>query len=81
MRMSGLCKVEMSGFIAGRGAGVPDKERRIMPTRLLQNTQLDQATVLSTSDEVLPSIVLQGMNLLSLAEGMKRDKILASRAA
>jgi hypothetical protein len=68
-------------FVVIDGADMLDKERRKMLTSLLVSSKLDQAIVLATSEEALPSIVPQGVKFLSLAERMTRDQVLASTAA
>jgi hypothetical protein len=68
-------------FIVIDRADVLDKERRRMLTSLLLNSTLDQAIVLATSEEELPSSMPKGVKFLSLAEGTKCDEPLVSTAA
>jgi hypothetical protein len=68
-------------FVLIDRADVLDKERRKLLTALLMNSELDQAIVLATSDEPPLSIVPQGVKFLSLIEGTKPDKVLASSVA
>jgi len=68
-------------FVVIDRADILDKERRKMLTSLLVSSKLDQAIVLATSEDAPPSIVPQGVKFLSIAEGMKRDQVLASTAA
>jgi DNA repair exonuclease SbcCD ATPase subunit len=68
-------------FVVIDRADVLDKERRKLLTALLMNSELDQAIVFATSDEPPLSIVPQGVKFLSLIEGTKPDKVLASSVA
>ena len=68
-------------FVVIDRADVLDKEKRKMLTSVLINGGLDQAIVLATSEEALPSLMPSGVKFLSLVEGMKRDQVLASTAA
>ncbi len=77
---SALAMVTGLRFVVIDRADPLDKERRRMLTGLLVNSALDQAIVLATSDEGLPSIVPQGVKFLNLIEGIKPREALASAA-
>jgi len=68
-------------FVVIDRADVLDKERRKMLTSLLLNSKLDQAIVLATSEEELPSSVPKGVKFLTLAQGTKCNEPLVSTAA
>jgi hypothetical protein len=56
-------------------ADVLDKERRKLLTSLLSNSAIEQAIVLATSEEALPSLVPADVKFLSLGEGMKDRQV------
>ncbi len=68
-------------FVVIDRADVLDKEKRKMLTSLLLNSKLDQAIVLATSEEALPSIMPQGVKFLSLVKGIKSGEALVPTAA
>lgn len=45
-----------------------------MLTSLLLNSKLEQASVLATSEEALPSVAPQGVKFLSLVEGLNPEE-------
>lgn len=68
-------------FVAIDGADILDNERRKLLTALLSHSDIDQAVVLATSAEALPSLVPAGVKFLSLGEGMKHHQAIASTTA
>jgi DNA repair exonuclease SbcCD ATPase subunit len=68
-------------FVVIDRADLLDKERRKMLTGLLMNSQLDQAIVLATGDEVPPSILPQGVKFLALGGGLKQHQAVESTLA
>jgi DNA repair exonuclease SbcCD ATPase subunit len=64
-------------FIAIDRADVVDKERRKLLTVLLSNSDVEQAFVLATSEEALPSIVPEGVKFLTFIEETNPDEALA----
>lgn len=68
-------------FVVIDRADVFDKERRRLLTVLLSNSDVEQAILLATSEETLPSVVPPGVRFLSLEEGMRRGQVVASTAA
>jgi hypothetical protein len=61
-------------FIVIDRADVLDRERRKLLTVLLSNSDVEQAIVLATSEEALPSIVPEGVKFLALGVCIKRDQ-------
>jgi DNA repair exonuclease SbcCD ATPase subunit len=68
-------------FVVIDRADLLDKERRKTLTGLLLNSALDQAIVLSTSDDAPPPVVPQGVKFLSLIEKTKSHEALVSTVA
>jgi hypothetical protein len=62
-------------FVVIDRADVLDKERRKLLTSLLSNSAVEQAIVLATSEEALPSLVPADVKFLSLGEGMKDRQV------
>ncbi|MGH9685508.1 MAG: AAA family ATPase [Candidatus Acidiferrales bacterium] len=68
-------------FVVIDRADVLDKERRKLLTALLSHSDIDQAIVLATSEEALPSLVPAGVTFLSLRGSMKHDQAAVSTVA
>jgi DNA repair exonuclease SbcCD ATPase subunit len=68
-------------FVVIDRADVLDRARRKVLTALLLNSEIEQAIVLATSEEVLPSSVLEGVKFLTLMEETKPDKAFVPSAA
>lgn len=68
-------------FVVMDRADVLDREKRKMLTSLLMNSKLDQAIVLATSDEPVPSHAVRGVKFLGLVEEPKQGDVFASTAA
>ncbi len=66
-------------FVVIDRADILDNERRKLLTALLSNSDIDQAIVLATSEELLPSLVPAGVKFLSVGEEPKGGQLLASR--
>ena len=62
-------------------ADILDKEKRRLLTVLLSNSDIEQAIVLATGEEALPSIAPTGVKFVTLGEVMKGDRLLASTTA
>jgi len=60
-------------FVVIDRADVLDKEKRKMLTTLLLNSKLDQAIVLTTSEEAPPLMVPQRAVFLTLVEGLNPE--------
>ena len=67
-------------FVVIDRADVLDKERRKLLTVLLSNSDVEQAIVLATSEEALPSIVPEGVKFLTLIEEAEPEKALVTAA-
>jgi len=68
-------------FVVIDRADILDKGKRKLLTGLLLNSELEQAVVLATSEEIAPRIVPNGVKFLNLDEHMKHDQLIASTAA
>lgn len=68
-------------FVVIDRADLLDKEKRKMLTSLLCNSKLDQAIVLSTSEETPPSTMPHGVKFLGLGESLKPSEATLSTAA
>ena len=68
-------------FIIVDRADVLDKEKRKLLTVLLSNSDVEQAIVLATSEEAVPSTVPEGVKFFDLGERTKGDEVLTSTAA
>jgi hypothetical protein len=65
-------------FIVIDRADVLDKERRKLLTALLSKSDVEQAIVLATSEEALPSIVPEGVKFVGLGGGVNHDQAVGS---
>ncbi|MGH9737416.1 MAG: AAA family ATPase [Candidatus Acidiferrales bacterium] len=68
-------------FVVIDGAEVLDNERRKLLTALLSHTDIDQAIVLATSEEALPSFVPAGVKFLGFGGGTQHDDAIVSTVA
>jgi len=67
-------------IVIGR-ADVLDRERRKLLTVLVSNSDVEQAIVLATSEQALPSIVPEGVKFLDLDHVSKGARPLEATAA
>lgn len=64
-------------FVAVDGADILDNGRRRLLTAFLSHGDIDQAIVLATSEEALPSFAPAGVKFFRLSAGMKHDQAIA----
>ncbi|MHB8526205.1 MAG: AAA family ATPase [Candidatus Acidiferrales bacterium] len=68
-------------FVVIDRADVLDRSRRKELTALLLSSEIDQAIVLATGEDALPSIVPEGVKFFRLGEGRKGDPLVTPSAA
>ncbi|PYU02670.1 MAG: hypothetical protein DMG33_18395 [Acidobacteria bacterium] len=61
-------------FIVIDGADVLDKSRRKLLTGMLLKSDLDQAIVLATSEELPPTLIPQGVKFLDLGRAVQEER-------
>jgi len=68
-------------FVVIDRADVLDRPRRKVLTALLLSGEIEQAIVLATGEDALPSIVPEGVKFFDLGEGRKGDPLVTPSAA